>query len=73
VFDETNKGPDELVAFRAGVNEPASDVRDRIVDLFADVKRRYSDVFDAGDAIDLDEESIAYVVGELQPYCIVDT
>lgn len=72
VFDEARKGPDELMDFRAGVGEPAREVCARILDLYADVKRRYSDVFDASDAIELDADSIAYVVGELQPYCVMD-
>jgi type I restriction enzyme M protein len=72
VFDEARKGPDELMDFRAGVGEDSEMVCDRILDLFADVKRRYSDVIDKSDAIELDAVSIAYVVGELQPYCIVE-
>lgn len=72
VFDEVQTGPDELIQFRSGVNEDPEAVRERILDLFASVKRRYSDVFDASDAIELDDESIAYAVGELQPYCITE-
>jgi type I restriction enzyme M protein len=72
VFDETSKGEDELMEFRAGIGEPASAVRERILDLFARVKTRFSDVFDPSDAIVLDDESIAYVVGELQPYSVTD-
>jgi type I restriction enzyme M protein len=72
VFDEARKGPDELMQFRAGVGESAKVVCDRILDLFSQVKRRYSDVFEASDALELDADSIAYVVGELQPYCVVE-
>ncbi|HZP66983.1 MAG TPA: N-6 DNA methylase [Rudaea sp.] len=72
VFDESRKGPDELMDFRAGVGEASKAVCARILDLFADVKRRYSDVFDSSDAIELDADSIAYVVGELQPYCVME-
>jgi type I restriction enzyme M protein len=72
VFDETRKGPEELMDFRAGVDENPKDVCERILDLFADVKRRYSDVFDKSDTIELDADAIAYVVGELQPYCVVE-
>ena len=72
VFDETRKGPEELMEFRAGVGEDPETVCERILDLFANVKRRYSDVFDNSDALELDAESIMYVVGELQPYCIVE-
>lgn len=72
VFDETRKGPEELMDFRAGVGEDARIVCERILDLFAKVKRRYDDVFDDADSVELDTESIAYVVGELQPYCLVE-
>ena len=72
VFDEIQKGPDEIVDFRAGVDEDIEQVRARILDLFADVTRRYGDVFTANDSIELDDESIAYSVGELQPYCITE-
>lgn len=72
IFDEARKGPDELMDFRAGVGESSALICERILDLFASVKRRYSDVFDSSDAIELDAESIAYVVGELQPYCVME-
>jgi type I restriction enzyme M protein len=72
VFDEIRKGPDELMEYRAGVGEDPKAVCERMLDLFASVKRRYSDVFDNSDAIELDAGSIAYVVGELQPYCVVE-
>ncbi len=70
VFDETSKGPDELTDFRAGVGESADTVRSRILDLFSRVKTRFGDVFDQNDSIALDDESIAYVVGELQTYSV---
>lgn len=72
VFDETTKGPNELVDFRAGVNEDPAAVHARIFELFSRVKDRFDDVFDPVDSIELDDESIAYVVGELQPYSITD-
>lgn len=73
VYDETSKGPDELMEFRTGVDEPPGDVKDRVLDLFARVKKRYSDVFEPSDSIELDDESIAYVVGELQSYCVTES
>lgn len=72
LYDETNKGPDELMDFRAGLNENAADVRGRILELFGRVKARYYDVFTDADAVVLDPESLAYVVGELQPYCVTE-
>lgn len=72
VYDERLTGPEELVSFRAGLNEPAAQVRERLFDLFAAVKARYQDVFDATDSIELDDDNIAYVVGELQTYCVTE-
>lgn len=72
IYDETTKGPDELVEFRAGVGEIPKDVRHRLLDIFSRVKTRFDDVFDPTDSIELDDDSIAYVVGELQTYCITD-
>ena len=72
IFDETTKGPGELVEFRAGVGEKPKVIRDRILNLFARVKSRFSDVFDPTDTIEFDQNAIAYVVGELQTYCITE-
>lgn len=72
IYDETTKGPEELVDFRAGVGEKPRQVRDRILGLFARVKTRFDDVFDPTDTIELDESALAYVVGELQIYSITE-
>jgi len=72
IYDEINKGPDEIVTFRSGTGEPTDEVKERIVGLFQDVKRDYDDVFDEGDLITLDADNLAYVVGELQIYCITE-
>jgi type I restriction enzyme M protein len=72
IYDEINTGPDDFVTFRSGIDEPAKDVRKRIVELFEEkVKPEYPDVFSAKDSISLDAESLVYVVGELQPYCVI--
>lgn len=73
LFDEQDTDPDDTVTFRAGVNESYKEVRKRIKGLFDKVKvAAYGDVFDASDTIKLDPNSLAYVVGELQTYCIMD-
>jgi type I restriction enzyme M protein len=72
LFDEINKGPEELIDFRAGLDEAPTAVCERILELFGKVKARYSDVFNDADAIALDPESLAYVVGELQPYSVTE-
>ena len=73
IHDEQERAPDEIVHFRAGVGEPARDVLRRVNDLFGTVRGfAFGDVFDASDTIKLDPESIRYVVGELQNYCVMD-
>jgi len=61
------------VSFRAGVGEPHQEIQKRIKALFERVKdAAYGDVFDPSDTIKLDAGSLAYVVGELQNYCIME-
>jgi len=72
IYDEINKGSDEIVDFRSGTEEPAEDVRQRVLYLFHSVRQAYDDVFDGNEQITLDAENLAYVVGELQIYCITE-
>ncbi|HLX60900.1 MAG TPA: N-6 DNA methylase [Planctomycetota bacterium] len=73
LLDEQDTNPDDTVTFRAGVGEPHKDVQKRIKILFERVKdAAYGDVFDSTDTIKLDHDSLTYVVGELQNYCITD-
>jgi len=73
LLDEQDTNPDDTVTFRAGVGEPHKDIQKRVKDVFERVKdAAYGDVFDVTDTIKLDPDSLAYVVGELQNYCITD-
>lgn len=72
IYDERFTEPNEIVTFRAGVNEEAKEVKERILDLFDKVKRKYKEVLDNSDTITLDANSVAYVVGELQNYCLIE-
>ena len=72
IYDEINTAPADLVTFRTGIYEPPGDVRSRIEGIFTRVKSEYEDVFDTSDAIKLDADSIVYVVGELQTYCVTE-
>lgn len=74
IYDEKFTKPDDMVTFRAGVDEDEKDVADRIYKLFDDVKRSYKDVLDSTDSIskELDPSSIVYIVGSLQKYCLKD-
>ena len=73
IFDEQNCASEEIVEFRVGIGEPAEEMRLRILNLFEKVKSAtFGDVFSKEDTITLDAESLSYVVGELQNYCIMD-
>lgn len=73
ILDEQETDQDKTVMFRAGVGEKPEAVRDRILNLFERVKTAtYEDVFDKNDTISLDADSLCYVVGELQNYCVMD-
>lgn len=73
ILDEQETAPDDTVTFRAGLDENAKDIKKRILGLFEKVKTAvYDDVFLKSDTIELDDESLRYVVGELQNYCVMD-
>lgn len=73
ILDEQETEPDQMVTFRAGVDEKPEAVRQRILKIFERVKSAtYEDVFVESDTINLDAESLRYVVGELQSYCVMD-
>jgi type I restriction enzyme M protein len=73
IYDEINTAMDDAVTFRCGIGESPAEVKKRIVGIFEkSVKAEYRDVFAATDSLKLDAESVLYVVGELQNYCIVD-
>lgn len=72
IFDERWTGQDSVVNFRVGINDDKSKIRERVVKLFDNVKEKYHEIFTKEDAITLDEGSIAYIVGELQNYCLLD-
>jgi len=72
IYDERFTEPNEIVTFRAGADEEAKEVKERVLDLFNKVKRKYKEVLDENDIINLDANSIAYVVGELQNYCLIE-
>jgi type I restriction enzyme M protein len=72
IYDERFTEPNKIVTFRAGVDEKSKEVKDRLLDLFDKVKRKYKEVLDRSDSITLDVNSVAYVVGELQNYCLIE-
>jgi len=70
IYDERFTKPNDMVTFRAGVDEEPKEVRARIVQLFDLVKKQYSDVIEIADAIQLDAASLTHIVGALQQYAL---
>jgi len=73
IYDERFTKPDDTVRFRAGLNESDEVVKKRILEIFEQVKKQYSDVIDIDDSIILDAKCLNYVVGELQLYSLKDS
>ena len=73
IYDERFTKQNDMVSFRAGVSENPQDIVNRIHALFKLVKEKYPDVFNEQDAISLSAPSIAYIVGELQQYCLIES
>lgn len=73
IYDEKFTAPNEIVKFRAGVNENPETIEKRIVALFKEVKTNMPEVIDEEDKISLDRNSIIYVVGELQNYSLMNS
>lgn len=73
IYDERFTKPDDTVNFRAGIDEKPNQIRKRIQKIFNHVKKQYADVIEESDKILLDDNSLAYAVGELQLYCIIES
>lgn len=71
IYDEKFTAPDDIVRFRAGINESDQIVVERVKSLFRDVKSNQHEVFTEEDSLLLDDKSIVYVVGELQNYSLM--
>jgi len=72
IYDEIETKIDDQVLFRVGVDEPANLVRDRIEKLFLKVKSMYNEIFTKEDIIELDDNSLRYIIGQLQDYCLTE-
>ncbi len=73
IYDERFTRPDDTVRFRSGFGEKPGDVKERIQGIFDLVKEKYIDVIEKSDEILLDDQTLAYAVGELQLYCLIES
>jgi len=73
IYDEKYTAPNDVVKFRAGINEKPKEVEKRVYDLFNEVRTRMPEVIDAEDKIVLDTNSLMFIVGELQNYSLMES
>ena len=73
IYDEKFTKQDDIVNFRIGINEDLKVVETRILKIFNQLKSKYTEVIEVSDTIKLDKEAIAYVVGELQNYTLLES
>ena len=73
IYDERYTAPDEIVKFRAGIDEKPKDIEKRILDLFKEVRTNLPEVIDGEDKITLDTKSLMFIVGELQNYSLMES
>ncbi|RDB63799.1 N-6 DNA methylase [Gordonibacter sp. 28C] len=73
IYDERFTKPDDIVSFRAGLDEKPEDIQKRILKLFAQVKKQYKDVIHEEDSLTIDAKSLRYIVGELQLYSLQES
>lgn len=73
IYDERFTRLNDSVSFRVGIKESSLVVKERLECIFEKVKSKYSEVIEVADSITLDADSIKYVVGELQNFCLIES
>ncbi len=73
LYDEKYTAPNEIVRFRAEPNDTAKEISNRVHNLFNEVKSSQAEIFEKEDKLVLDDESLAYVVGELQYFSLTNS
>ena len=67
--------PTQIPKFRVGIGEDVEEVKNRVIELFNNVKQElvHDGVFDNNETVTLESKAIAYVVGELERYSLLKT
>lgn len=73
IYDERFTKQNDMVSFRIGESEETKVVRERISGIFKKVKQKYKEVLAISDEITLDDKSLAYAIGELQQYSLINS
>ena len=73
IYDERFTKKDDILTFRASLQEKDEYVKARIAKLFNEVKNKYNDVLTVDDNITFDGKTLKHIIGKLQNICVVDT
>lgn len=73
IYDEKFTNLEDVISFRVSINENSDVVKKRIIEIFNKVKTKYSEVIEVADSISLDADSIKYIAGELQNFCLIES
>ncbi|HPN32736.1 MAG TPA: N-6 DNA methylase [bacterium] len=70
IFDEQNKNDSEIVEFSNKPNENAKEFGGRIKNLFSKVKKKYPDIFENDEEIEILPEDLSYIIKLIEEYSI---
>ena len=72
IFDEKTKNIDELVDFSNRPNETPDEFSKRIHLLFANVKEKYSDIFEVEEDIEILPNDLSFIVKKMEDFYLID-
>ena len=72
IFDEKTKNIEELVDFSNRPNETLDEFSKRIHSLFANVKEKYSDIFETDEEIEILPSDLSFIVKKMEEFYLID-
>lgn len=72
IYDEKNKTPKDLTDFSNRPDENLNIFSKRIESLFARVKNKYPDIFEADEKIEVNPKELSFIVSKIESYSIID-
>ena len=72
IYDEKNKKSDELTEFSNMPNEDLKVFSNRIHLLFEKVKKKYQDIFDDNEKIEINAKELSFIVSKIENYSILN-
>lgn len=73
IYDERFKKDNDMLDFRASINDKNDEIKERIIKLFNEVKNKYNDVLSSKDEISFDGKTLKYIISKIQNICIINT